>query len=337
MTIFPGKGTGFEGIGKEMQNHFVILVIALQLFQFSCQVRTSGCTDPRAENYDPSATENNGSCTYEPTMIIPESSTPLDPVLFETSGLIVWEDLVWTHNDDTDTKLYGLDPVTGKVVKEYSLNGVDNNDWEELAQDEQYLYLGDFGNNASGNRTDLHILRIEKNSLKAGNAVIDTIWFSYSDQTDFSLQQANMTDFDCEAMFVTEESIFLLTKRWISAGTAIYSLAKEPGIHKATFKDWYYFPGFVTGASYVESKQLIVLTAYTSLIDPFFYILSDFSGRDFFSGNKRKINMALPFHQVEGIATADGLRYYVSNEKGSIKPLQQKTQSMHVFGLSPYL
>jgi hypothetical protein len=166
---------------------------------------------------------------------------------------------------------------------------------------------------------------------------MDTIWFSYSDQSDFNPQRMFMTDFDCEAMIVTEDSIYLFTKRWLSAGTAIYSLPKDPGTYKAMFRASHYFPGFVTGASFMESKQMIVLVAYTTLLDPFFYILSDFSGTKFLSGNKRKIDMALPFHQVEGIATADGLRYYVSNEKGVLEPLKNKTQSLHVFDLSPYL
>lgn len=319
-----------------MQKLFVILLISLQLFQLSCQVRTSGCTDPQAKNYDPTATDNDGSCTYEPIMLAPQKSTQLDSVLHESSGLIIWDGYVWTHNDNTDTILYGLDPNSAEITIKYHLEGVKNTDWEDLSQDEQYIYIGDFGNN-SGTRTDLHILRVEKSSLKAGNAIIDTIWFAYSDQSDFNPQGMFMTDFDCEAMIVSEDSIYLFTKRWVSAGTAIYSLPKDPGTYKAQFKVSKYFQGFVTGASSIESKQEIVLTAYTAFLDPFFYILSDFSGRDFLSGNKRIINMALPFHQVEGIATRDGLIYYVSNEKGSSEPLKNKTQSLHVFDLSPFL
>jgi hypothetical protein len=46
--------------------------------------------------------------------------------------------------------------------KKIKLNGVKNNDWEELTQDKTHFYLGDFGNNASGNRTDLTIYKIAK-------------------------------------------------------------------------------------------------------------------------------------------------------------------------------
>jgi hypothetical protein len=39
-----------------------------------------------------------------------------------------------------------------------------NKDWEDFTR-HTYFYIGDFGNNVSGNRKDLHILRIEKESL----------------------------------------------------------------------------------------------------------------------------------------------------------------------------
>ncbi|MEN8202855.1 MAG: T9SS C-terminal target domain-containing protein [Bacteroidota bacterium] len=320
-----------------MQKLYVILLILLQLFLPACQVLTPGCTDPLANNYDPSAIKNDGSCTYDPVAASPLKTIILDPALSESSGLIIWDGYIWTHNDDTDTTLYGLDPNSAGIVKEYHLEGVKNTDWEEISQDEQYIYIGDFGNNGSGNRRDLHILRIEKSSLLAGNAMIDTIWFSYSDQTDFSPQKVHMTDFDCEAMIVSNDSIYLFTKQWVSAGTSIYSLAKYPGTHKAQYKASHDIQGLVSGASYTESKQQIVLTAYTTLLDPFFYILSDFSGMDFFSGNKQRVGMSLPFYQIEGITTADGLHYYVSNELNTIDPLKKRTQSLHIFDLSPYL
>ncbi len=83
------------------------------------------------------------------------------------------------------------------------------------------------------NRTDLHILRIEKNSLLEGNPVIDTIWFIYENQKDLAAVPSNETDFDCEAMVVSEDSIYLFSKQWDSLGTGFYQLPKTPGIHTA--------------------------------------------------------------------------------------------------------
>ncbi len=316
---------------------YFVLVISLQLVLTACQAQTAGCTDPLANNYDPSATQNDGSCTYESLVVSPATSTPLNSVLTETSGLILWDDYVWTHNDNGDTLLYGLDTLTAEVMDEHPLQGVENIDWEEISQDEQYIYVGDFGNNGSGNRTDLHILRVDKSSLKAGNARIDTIWFSYEDQTDFSPQASNMTEFDCEAMIVSEDSIYLFTKQWISANTTVYSLPKEPGTYDAKYKASQDVMGLVTGATYIELKKLVVLAGYTVVLNPFFYLLYDFSGTEFLSGNKRRVNISLPFHQMEGVTTADGLKYYVSNESFALPPVANNPQKLHTFDLSSLL
>jgi len=320
-----------------MRKLTVILFISLQLFLLACQVQTTGCTDPLANNYNPSTSDNDGTCTYDPIAVSAIKTFELSPVLKGTSGLMIWDGNIWTHNDHGDTILYGLDPNSAEITKEYSLLGVVNTDWEEISQDDQYIYIGDFGNNGSGNRTDLHILRIEKDGLKAGNQRIDTIWFSYSNQTDLRPQRSNMTDFDCEAMILSGDSIYLFTKQWISGGSSIYSLPKYPGVHKALYKVSHNVPGLVTAASYIESKQLVVLCGYTLLLDPFFYLLTDFRGTDFFSGNKRRVGIVLPFHQIEGLATEDGKNYYISNERTQLEEFPDKAQGLHIFDLSPFL
>ncbi len=313
-----------------------IFVLVFQITLVACQAQTPGCTDPLANNYDPSATQNDGTCTYDPVSVSPLTTLPLISTLSETSGLIVWEDHVWTHNDDADTVLYGLDTLTAEVIDEHPLPGVENIDWEEISQDEQYIYVGDFGNNVSGNRTDLHILRVDKNSLILGNAEIDTIWFSYSDQTDLSPQEPNATDFDCEALIVSEDSIYLFTKQWYSAQSSIYALPKEPGTYVAKYKATLDAKGLVTGATYLEEEQLVVLSGYSSFLNPFFYLLYDFKSHDFLSGNKRKVGTFLSFHQVEGIATVNGLKYYVSNENFARQGIANP-QRFHTFDFSSLL
>src|SRR5690606_30715450 len=114
------------------------------------------------------------------------------------------------------------------VIQTYNLQSISNTDWEEISQDEDYFYIGDFGNNGHGNRTDLHILRISKASL-ADEPIIDTIHFSYNNQTDFTGTEPNATDFDCEAMIISQDSIYLFTKQWLSQNSAIYALSKTPG------------------------------------------------------------------------------------------------------------
>lgn len=295
-----------------------------------------GCTDPQAENYNAKAGQNNGSYSYKSLKLKPEYSFRLSDSLKETSGLIYFKNLLWTHNDDHDKTIYGLDSL-GKIKKKIVLEQTANHDWEEISQDSTHLYIGDFGNNYSGNRSDLKILKIEKKSFLGGNPTIETISFSYSDQTDFSPSKPNKTDFDCEAFVVSKDSIYLFTKQWKSTKTSIYVLSKQEGKQTAKFKATLDTKGLVTGAVYLENKKLITLCGYTKMGKPFLYLLYDFKNHDFLSGNKRRIDLKLPFHQIEGITTKDGLHYFLTNESLVRKPVINNPQQIHYFDLSSAL
>ncbi len=296
----------------------------------------TGCSDSLAKNYDPKAVINNGSCQYETFKIKPKYSVKLSDTIKETSGLISFNNLLWTHNDDHDKHIYGLDSL-GKIQKKIILDKVTNNDWEEISQDSSHIYIGDFGNNASGNRKDLNILRIDKKTFLDEKPVIEKISFTYSNQTDFSAHKPNSTDFDCEAFIVNKDSIFLFTKQWKSSKTSIYALPNQPGNHIAQLKQTLDTKGLVTGATYLESKKLIVLCGYSKLGKPFLYLLYDFKNNDFLSGNKRRIDLQLSFHQIEGITTKDGLHYFVTNETLIRKPIINVPAQIHYLNLSPIL
>ncbi|GIQ56962.1 hypothetical protein Flavo103_00980 [Flavobacterium collinsii] len=295
-----------------------------------------GCTDPLSKNYNPNATVNDGSCNYKKIKLKPIYSKLLNDSIKETSGLIAFDNLLWTHNDDHDKTIYGLDSL-GKIRKKIILEQVVNHDWEEISQDSSYLYVGDFGNNLSDNRTDLHILKIEKKSFLEGNPTIENISFRYADQTDFSPKKPNTARFDCEAFIVSNDSIYLFTKQWKTSKTNIYVLPNQSGSHVAQLKHSLNTKGLVTGATYVASKKLIVLCGYSKFGKPFLYLLYDYKNTDFVSGNKQRINLKLPFHQIEGIATLDGLHYYLTNEALVRKPILNVPQQIHYFDLTSLL
>lgn len=296
----------------------------------------SGCTDAQAKNFNPNATNNDGSCAFASTKIKAKTSLKLKDSLRETSGLIAFDHLLWTHNDNHDNTLYGLDS-NGKIQKKIKLDKVKNNDWEEISQDSSYLYIGDFGNNFQGNRKNLHLLRIEKKSFLSNKPVIDTISFSYSNQKDFTEQKENTTDYDCEAFIVSKDSIYLFSKQWKQNKTTVFVLPKIPGKYIAEFKETLDVNGLITGATLLSSGKGIVLCGYSETLQPFLYLLNDYKNNNFSTGNQRKIKLSLPFHQVEGIATEDGKLFYVTNEVFSKKPFIKVTQQIHSFDLSPYL
>ena len=208
---------------------------------------------------------------------------------------------------------------------------------EEITQDANYFYIGDFGNNVSGNRKDLHILRVEKQSLLHNNQKIDTLSFSYSTQMDFTKIKSNTTNFDCEAFIVSGDSIYLFSKEWKQKKTSVYVIPKLPGQHIAQLKESYNVKGLITAATYVAEKKLLVLNGYSKSLSPFIYLFYDYNESGFFSGNKRKIKIALPFHQMEGISTLDGIHYFLTNENFARKRIINVPQQLHQFDLSAFL
>ena len=304
--------------------HYLFLFLLLLSHPF-LKGQTTGCKDHKASNFNPTALYNDGSCLYLDTVLKPVSTLELPAVLPETSGLLLWNHQLWSHNDS----LFAFDTLTGKIAHTYSLKTAVNHDWEEISQDKDYIYVGDFGNNANGCRTDLNILRITKKSLLANDPKVDSIQFSYSNQSNFVPQLANKTDFDCEAFIVTSDSIYLFSKQWGGGKTALYSLPKTPGKYLAQYRSTLDVKGLVTGAVYLESKGLVALCGYSKILQPFVYLLYDFKGSDFFTGNKRKCSVALPFHQVEGISSQDGVKFYISNESFKKPPYFSNPQQLH--------
>ena len=314
----------------------IIVLITLCATLGYAKAQVCGCTDPHANNYNPQATVNDGSCTYVSTTVSPYYSNNLPTRINGTSGLIYFDGKLYTHNDHTDKKLYQIDTADGHILDSIVLTGIAHQDVEDCDQDSLYIYLGDHGNNNSGIRQNLHILRISKASLLTGTPQIDTIWFSYPDQTDFSTSSSNGTDFDCEAFIATEDSLYLFTKQWVSEGSVIYALPKTPGTYSARRVSSWNVGGLITGATYNPRKKQVVLCGYSSLLQPFVVLLYDYTGNDFFSGNKRKMSLGLSFHQVEGIALGDDYHYYLTNEYIS-RSIISINAKYHKLDLTDYL
>jgi hypothetical protein len=146
-----------------------------------------------------------------------------------------------------------------------ALKKVVNKDWE-ISQDNFIIEI--FGNNVSGNRKDLH-LRIEKESLALDVPKIDTLSFSYSDQTDFRKSKPNTSNFDCEAFVVADDSIYLFTKQWKQKRTAVY-VTKNSGNHVAQLKESYNIKAYYR--RHLCTQKIIALSGYSKTLSPFIYL-----------------------------------------------------------------
>jgi len=301
-----------------MSLKFVFSLIAAVLFSLNGFSQISGCTDPQALNYNPEATVNDGSCVYPQTSISPEiivSSLP--NAVNETSGLIYWNEGLWTQNDSgNEPEIYKLDTITGQVSQTIAIEDAQNIDWEDLAQDEEFIYIGAFGNNL-GNRTDLKIYRIEKSLIPlSGNGIVPAtaINFSYGDQTTFKKANRN-NDYDCESLIAFGDSLYLFTKNWVNEQSRLYALPKLSGTYEVFPRDTLAADGLITGADLIEDGNEIVLCSYKNY-SPFIWLLFDFQGNDFLGGNKRRINFTgMLGTQTEGVSYTYGKNVFISSEK----------------------
>lgn len=301
---------------------FLILITAVSI-SINGLSQVAGCTDPQALNYNAWATINDGSCLYPPTTITPVTvASPLPQEVIETSGLIYWNGGVWTQNDSgNEPELYKLDTITGQILQTVTVTGAENVDWEDLAQDSLYIYIGDFGNN-EGNRTDLKIYKTAKASFPvSGNGAVTavSINFSYADQLSFEKRNRS-NDYDCEALITFGDSLYIFTKNWANEHTRLYAMPKSPGTYSISPVSEFNTDGLVTGADILDGGSELVLCGYKDY-NPFIWLLFDFQETAFFNGNKRRINFSGNFGtQTEGISYTFGRNVYISSEKTAIGP-----------------
>ena len=83
----------------------------------------------------------------------------LSKLIDETSGLEILDNQFITHNDSGgEPKLYYLNKK-GKIISERKITGVKNNDWEDITQDDKFIYVADMGNNYD-TRKNLCVIKI---------------------------------------------------------------------------------------------------------------------------------------------------------------------------------
>jgi hypothetical protein len=299
----------------------LIALIFLLLGYSNINAQVLGCTDPIASNYNSLATINNGSCVYPSTSVNLDQVCLLPSILNETSSLVVHNGHLYTHLDSGGPNtLFEIDTLTGQVLQKIILTNATNYDWEEMCADNTNLYIGDFGNN-NGNRTDLKVYKLTWAQLGLDTLEYDTVQtikFTYQDQTDFTAN-LNQTKWDCEAMIVYHDSIFLFTKDWVTSRTKLYSFATTAGTHTAVLLDSFNTAGLITGASIDTVLNQIYLVGYTTGGLSLLWSLYGYNGSNFLKSNKRHIELGFA-GQTEGIAILPNGSAYISNERYSFFP-----------------
>ncbi len=246
----------------------------------------------------------------------PELLTELPALLNETSGILRLGGDTWISLDsDNSNTLYRVNPLTGDILQEVVLTNGANVDWEDIATDGTWFYIGDIGNNA-GARTDLAIHRFPLTTLNHATTAltVETINFHYADQTDFTPAYDD-TNWDCEAMLAMEDSIFLFTKNWLDGYTHLYALPATPGDHAAVRRDMFNAQGLVTGAALDPGSGTVALLGHTAEeYAPFVWTLRSYGEHHFFGGITTHHPISLSALQAEAVEFETPYTLIMGNE-----------------------
>ncbi|UJH67101.1 T9SS C-terminal target domain-containing protein [Allomuricauda sp. SCSIO 65647] len=261
-----------------------------------------------------------------------QSVGQLPQTISETSGLIFYNGKLITHNDSGNTpQLFEIDTVSLAITRTVTIESTINVDWEDLAQDDDYIYIGDFGNN-TGDRQDLAILRVAKAAYDIADTVsAERIDFFYEDQEDFTTAQNS--DWDAEALFVLNDDLIILTKQWQSQGTVAYRLPKLPGAFLAERLDTYQVNGLVTGATYDSASNVLYLVGYNQFLLPFFEVIEGVTDNAIFSGEKTQTMLDIGFAQIEAIEQVGATFYATSEEFNNSSPPVSSASRLFRFSL----
>lgn len=245
----------------------------------------------------------------------------LPTALYESSGLIMLKDstLVSINDSGNEPILFFLD-FNGTIQRQvFVTNG--NTDWEAITTDanQQYLYIGDFGNNRNS-RVNLKILRLEMSQvLELDTVTAAEISFSYPQQSTFP-PTPNSLFFDAEALIVWNQELYIFTKNRkepFDGRSLVYKLPTRPGNFSAQLVDSLMFPGFrftnwITDAALHPSKSRLALLAGNRVFLFFDFPQNEFSNGAFFEW-ELPISM-----QFEGITWATTEKLLVSCESSKL-------------------
>ncbi len=141
-----------------------------------------------------------------------QTDFPLPSELSEISGLEKWNDsTLIAINDGGNEPILFLLNLSGQITRKINITNATNIDWEAIAMDENYLYIGDFGNNLN-ERKDLCIYRVNRSDIAILNEVTaEKMSISYREQKEFPPNNHDRY-FDAEAMTYFEGQLWIFTK-----------------------------------------------------------------------------------------------------------------------------
>ncbi|SMO36061.1 hypothetical protein [Gracilimonas mengyeensis] len=245
-----------------------------------------------------------------------------EPARDEVSGIVKSsreEEVYWVHGDSgTDPKIFPI-KKTGKIASQNHKEGVelydvDNNDWEEIAMDdESNLIVADIGNNCLC-RDDLSLIYFPEPGIErkaVGN--YQQVYIQYPQAMETSPP-------DAEAVFYSNDYLYIITKVDVSSQSQLYKLPwpassnARNSAYTVTHVDGFHFDDTVTAADFSRNGDTLAVLTSSSL-----WMFTDFEGENFFEGNSKKIRFKAD--QVESVAFTGQGSVLIAEEEGQLYEL----------------
>ena len=273
---------------KSLKDYYFIILLIL----FSCS------TEQEKEEYE--------SAVVLESIVLPK-------VINETSGLEIINEVFVTHNDSGgEPSLYFFN-LNGEIINSVKLDEesfwqIYNIDWEDVAADEDYIFIADTGNNF-GNRDNLNIIKVKTNDF----SIDDKIDVAYKDQETFIPRPKHK--YDAEALFLIEDKIAMLSKDRSNLFTDLYLIDKESSSRQVLeSKVTYDVNSLITGGDYNEELRLLALVSYNSKGSQYLILFENFSLENLAEKKFRKIKIPIERAQIEAIKIIDNSTFWITSE-----------------------
>lgn len=268
----------------------------------------------------------------------------------ELSGIVKskrFEDVFWVHNDSGDSaRLFAINSkgkvlypaylnVYGEIFEEgkqewegHKISIASNMDWEDIAVDEEMIYISEMGNNGNARR-DLGVYVIPEPNPRAvgGTRILKFLPIRYPEQEEFP---AKKWHYDSEAIFTFKNRLYFITKHreagkvmQLEKGAVLYRLDTKYTDRFNILKriDSSQVMAAITGADMSPDGNRLAVIGYEQL----WIFDKPPHGDRFFSSNARYLTLDMQHTgQVEAVAWLDNETILIGNEARGIFSIAAK-------------
>lgn len=288
--------------------------------------------------------KKSGATPADMSMVKLVGTTAHKPIN-EMSGFVksrTYRDVYWVNNDSGDIpRIFAVNKNGNVIMPAYMQNefyadikeegkkpfaGIEillaaNQDWEDIAVDDDHIYIADLGNNANARRDmGVYMLYEPNPRVTLASRVLKHIPIRYPEQKEYPARQWH---FDSESMFVADGNLYFLSKhrqpgelsKW-EAGVNLYRLDSYDTLkaNVLTKVDSFADLSVATGADVSPNGKHLAVVTYSAL-----WVFEKTGDAQWLSGKASELPLDYNVtKQAEAVCWDDDETILISNEQREI-------------------